>query len=181
MPEDTGAAAETSPRIQARMARDLAAWLDARSGRMLTGGRNQQAITELGLWRMALDAELRTIRLTVPQAACIADVLDGTMITASIAGSLPVAYAECAVAFEAAKDSPIPEESAYGPTWGIDEDQLLAYLRRLSPVADHALRDAIASWREQDLDATVAGFAQVGLRVVDVDPAGETKSGGSGI
>ncbi len=53
----------------------------------------------------------------------------------------------------------------------IDEQELLAYLRRLSPVADHALADAIARWREQSLDATVDGFGKVGLRVVEIHPA----------
>jgi hypothetical protein len=37
---------------------------------------------------------------------------------------------------------------------------------KLRPVADHALADAIARWREQGLDATVDGFAKAGLRVV---------------
>jgi hypothetical protein len=168
---DSGPAAEANPRIQARVANHLAEWLDGRARRMYGGGRNQQAITELGLWKMALDAELRKIRLTVPQAECIAEVLDGTLLTTSIAGSLPLVYAECAGAFDIARDSPIPESAAYGTRWGIDEQELLAYLRRLSPVADHALADAIARWREQDLPATVDGFAKVGLRVIAIDPA----------
>jgi hypothetical protein len=171
MSADAGPASGDNSRIQARLANHLAEWLDGRAERMHGGGRNQQAITELGLWRMALDAELRKIRLTVPQAACIADVLDGTLLPASIAGSLPLVYAECASAFDIVRDTPIPGGNAYGATWNIDEQELLAYLRRLSPVADHALADAIARWREHNLDATVDGFAQVGLRVVDVEPA----------
>jgi hypothetical protein len=171
MPADTGASAEANQRIQARVANQLAEWLDGRAARMHGGGRNQQAITELGLWKMALDAELRQIRLTVPQASCIADVLADTLLTTSIAGSLPLVYAECSSAFDIARDAPIPESAAYGIRWGIEEQELLTYLRRLSPVADHALADAIARWREQDLDATVDGFAQVGLRVVEIDAA----------
>lgn len=167
---DSGSAAEANPRIQARVANHLAEWLDGRAERMHGGGRNQQAITELGLWKMALDAELRKIRLTVPQASCIADVLEGTLLITSIAGSLPLVYAECSSAFDIARDTPIPESATYGTRWGIDEQELLAYLRRLSPVADHALADAIARWREQNLHLTVDGFAQVGLRVVEADP-----------
>jgi hypothetical protein len=171
MPADAGSTAGDTPRIQARLASHLAEWLDGRAERMHGGGRNQQAITELGLWRMALDAELRKIRLTVPQAACIADVLDGALLPVSIAGSLPLVYAECASAFDIARATPIPEGNTYGAIWNIDEQELLAYLRRLSPVADHALADAIARWREQNLDATVDGFAKIGLHVVDVEPA----------
>jgi hypothetical protein len=170
MPADAESAAGANRRIQARLANQLAEWLDGRADRMHGGGRNQQAITELGLWMMALDAELRKIRLTVPQASCIADVLDGTLLLASIAGSLPLVYAECASAFDIARATPIPEGNTYGAIWNIDEQELLAYLRRLSPVADHALADAIARWREQNLDATVNGFAKAGLRVVDVEP-----------
>ena len=65
MPADAGPASGDNSRIQARLANQLAEWLDGRAERMHGGGRNQQAITELGLWRMALDAELRKIRLTV--------------------------------------------------------------------------------------------------------------------
>ena len=118
---------------------------------------------------MALDAELRKIRLTVPQAACIADVLDGTLLPVSIAA----AFRWCTPSAPAPSTSSATPRSPRGTptaTWNIDEEELLAYLRRLSPVADHALADAIARWREHNLDATVDGFAQVGLRVVDVEP-----------
>ena len=168
MSPDSDATADANPRLQVRLANQLATWLDGRADRMHSGGRNQQAITELGLWKMALDAELRKIMLTVPQASCIADVLNDSLLTTSIAGSLPVVYAECAGAFATARDSPIPDDHAYGTKWGFDEQELLDYLRRLSPVADHALHDAITRWREQNLEPTVEGFAQAGLRVVEI-------------
>lgn len=154
-----------NPRLQARLNDDDALWLAERSELMRTGSHNHQAILELSMWRGALAVELRRIRLTLAQASCIADVCNGWLMDATF-GSL--VYAECYDAFKIARDVSAglnPEISSFGAKWEIDEQALLDYLRDLNPVADHALRYAIVCWWQQNLDATVEGFAKVGLRV----------------
>jgi hypothetical protein len=165
----------TDDRIQVRAGGELGRWLDDRANRMHAGSRHIQARSELELWHSALSSELRRIRLTLAQASCIADVCNGWMLDAAMAGSLPLVYAECYDAFRIARDVPAglnPDISSYGAKWGPEdsdpaawEQELLGYLRPLSPTADHALRDAISRWWAQDLDPTVEGFAKVGLRV----------------
>lgn len=169
----------TDGRLQVRVSDTLAAWLNDRAARMHAGSANVQARSELELWHSALGAELRRIRLTLAQASCIADVCNGWMMDAAIAGSFPLVYAECYDAFRIARDVAPglnPDISSYGAKWQAEgddagpaewEQELLGYLRNLSPAADHALRDAISCWWEQDLEPTVEGFAKVGLRVTD--------------
>ncbi|SDT74270.1 hypothetical protein [Actinoplanes derwentensis] len=153
-------------RIQARISNpETAAWLKGRTERMFTPSHHQQAVIELGLWRSALALELRRIRLTVAQASCIADVLTGTAIDATLGGTV---YMSLADGFTIARDTPVPDLASYGRKWDVDEKELLEYVGRLSPVADHALRDAIARWwTDEDSEASVEGFAQVGLTVID--------------
>jgi hypothetical protein len=154
-------------RIQTRISDELADWLADRDERMHTGTVHIQARTELDMWRMALRGELRRIRLTVSQANCIADVLNTPLLSPAIAASVPLVYYDCADAFDLARASPIPgDESSYGAKWGIDEAALLDYLRRLGPVADHALHDAVSRWWHIDAEPTVDGWAAVGLTVV---------------
>lgn len=167
----------TDGRLQVRVGDTLAEWLEDRAQRMHTGSANIEARSELELWHSALSAELRRIRLTLAQASCVADVCNGWMLDATMAGSLPLVYAECYDAFQIARDVAPglpPDVSSYGAKWGPEgsdpatwEQQLLDYLRALGPAADHALRDAISRWWEQDLDRTVDGFAEVGLRVTE--------------
>ncbi|MFD5615142.1 hypothetical protein [Kitasatospora sp. NPDC127060] len=171
-------------RIQTRVSDELAAWLDDRDQRMMTGTVHIQAKLELGMWRGALAAELRRIRLTLNQANCIADILNGTLITPALAGSAPLVYYEVADAFQLVRDSPLPyEESTYGAKWEIDEQALLTYLRSLGPTADHALHDAVSRWWAADHKDTREGWAAVGLTVVP-DPVrnedgGEDTTGSS--
>lgn len=169
-----------NPRLQIRLTDQdpLAAWLDSRSERMATGSRSKQALYELALWHSSLDLELRRIRLTVPQARCIADVCNTWMLDTTTGVSIGLVYAECDDAFRLAREAP-GGISSYGAQHGIDEKELLDYLARLSPVADHALRDAIARWWQDDgREDSVEGFARVGLRVTDTDTA-ETAGGPS--
>jgi hypothetical protein len=158
------------PRIQVRLDDGLAGWLADRTERMHIGSGNQQARVELGMWRDALAAELRRIRLTLAQASCIADVCNGWLMSPGIASRLGMVYAECYDAFRIARDTPVPDLSSYGTKWGIDEKELLDYLGTLGPAADHALQDAISRWWEHSQDASVDGFARVGLRVTDDPP-----------
>lgn len=172
---------EANPRIQARLTDDMAEWLDGRAARMNTGSRaeqasrSQQAISELILWRTVLDIELRRIRLTLAQASCIADVRNGFMLdAATLSSSLGLVYVDCYAAFRLAREAG-GETRTYGAKHApvdVDaakwEQDLLDYLGRLSPAADHALRDAIARWWALPDDPELSNtdrFALVGLRV----------------
>lgn len=165
---------------------DLAEWLRERAGRMpfvsdrrSTEGSaaSGQARTELALWRMALGAELSRIRLTLAQASCVADVMNGSVLDASLGASLGLVYAECYDAFRLAREvrpGVMSDISSYGAKWGPEgcdaakwEQDLLDVLGALGPVADHALRDAIARWWATDGDPTAEGFAGVGMRVTE--------------
>jgi len=150
--------------VHVRLDGETAAWLAGRADRMSTGSHHQQARTELGLWRTVLGAELRRIRLTLPQARCVADVLHGTLTNPAVASGAGLAYAECYDAFRIARATPGGE--SYGAKHGVDEQELLDYLATLGPAADHALRDAIARWWAQpDPGDSPEGFAAAGLQV----------------
>jgi hypothetical protein len=154
----------------------LAEWLDDRTERMMTGSIDIQARIELGIWRGALAGELRRIRLTVDQVNCLADVMNGTIMDAALAGSAGMVFYNAADAFQLARDTPFPGESSYGAKWGIDENELLEYVQRLGPTADHALHDAISRWWQTNAEPTVEGWATVGLTVApspDDDDEGE--------
>jgi len=153
--------------------RDLAAWANRRDH--LKPGEpspSVQAKAELALWRGAREAELARITLTIKQACCLGDVLNGHPGHNAIATGIGIAYAECFDAFRLARSGPVPDLSSYGAKWGPEgsnpqawEDDLLRVLSGLGPVADWVLRDAIARWWEEDQPATAEGFAAVGLRV----------------
>lgn len=159
-------------RITTRLPDTLAEWLEGRTDRMMTGSLDIQARLELGMWRGALTAELRRIRLTVDQANCLADVMNGSVLDAALAGSAPIVFYNAADAFQLARDTPFPGESSYGEKWGIDEKELLEYLQRLGPTADHALHDAISRWWNTRAEPTVEGWATVGLTVAPASDPG---------
>lgn len=166
-------------RIQARVSEDVAAWLAERDERMFSGGTGLQAKVELGIWKDALAAELRRIRLTLNQANCLADILNGTMISAGVAGRVPVVLMEASDAFHLAREEPLAyDEVPYGTKWDIDEKKLTEYLRTLGPTADHALQDAVSRWWQTDAEATVEGWATVGLTVVPDPHTGDASSPG---
>lgn len=152
-------------RVTTRLSEDVAEWLEDRTDRMNTGSTDIQARLELGMWRTALAGELRRIRLTVDQANCLADVMNGSLMDAALAGSAGIVFYNAADAFQLARDTPFPGESSYGAKWSIDEKELLEYLQRLGPTADHALHDAITRWWKTDAEPTVEGWATVGLTV----------------
>ena len=167
----------TDNRLQVRIDGNLAAWLATRAGLMHNGGSPDspalQARIELGLWQSVLHLELRRIRLTLPQARVIAAVCNGWLLDAAIAGGPGLVFAECYDAFRIAREKDSLGISSYAAQYGIDEQALLDYLGSLGPAADAALRDAIVRWWEDDREDTVEGFDKVGLRVTDVDAAGE--------
>lgn len=166
--------------VHFRVSETIAKWLDTRAG--LNGpddqddgaredarrrSRHGQAKTELEMWHSVLTTELKRIRLTVEQASCLADILNGVLTTPGVGVSMGLAWMECTDAFSLATGI-----SSYGRKWGPEgcdpdkwEADFLDYLRDLGPAADTALRYAIAEWWQRRLEATAGGFAAVGLRV----------------
>ncbi|HJX88731.1 MAG TPA: hypothetical protein VJ277_14285 [Gemmatimonadales bacterium] len=155
--------------VSFRPSPDLADWLGGRADRMHAASPGEQARIELGMWRDLLAMELRRIRLTLPQASCIADILGGHLMSPGLGYRPGLVYAEVADAFHIAAEGPVPGCSTYGEKWGIDEDALLAYLAELNPAADHALMDALCRWWAQDSEPTQEGFAKVGITVIPAE------------
>jgi hypothetical protein len=59
--------------------------------------------------------------VTLAQASCLADVLNGVLIQPGISLRPGMVHAEASDVFQIARDRPIPDESSYGTKWGIDE------------------------------------------------------------
>lgn len=154
-------------RIQTRVSERLVEWLLDRANRLGSGGSiHMQAGHDLDMLRALLARELGRIRLTVNEANCVADILNGTMLSAGEMAAFPAVATDVAEAFQLAREEAFPGEVSYGEKWGIDEDRLVSYLRALGASADHALADAISRWWAADDHAgTVEGWARVGLRV----------------
>jgi hypothetical protein len=108
-----------------------------------------------------LKLELRRIPLTVGEAGCIADVLNGALVLSPpVLG--PVLYAELSDAFSFAQGG-----ASYGTKWSIDEQALAKRMLAIGPTADLALRIAIAQWwKTPDKRSDEAGFRAVGLNIV---------------
>jgi len=164
-PRPSGRGEVNDNRVQVRLDDTAAAWLAGRAARMHGGSTHQQARAELGLWHAVLDAELRRIRLTGAELACVADVAGGSLIRPVVSAGIGAVYAQCYDAFRVAREHDPARISSYGAKHGIGEQDLLDRLGALGPAADHALADAISRWWAGDLDATAEGFAAVGLRV----------------
>jgi hypothetical protein len=152
-------------RIQFRAGGRLFAFLSLRALRMGTRSADLQARTEIEIWRDVMRAELRTIPLTVAEASCLAGILkDHSPSRHPSPSVLGICYAECEQAFQLAHDIP-----GGGQPWpDVNQDTLLAKLRRLGPAADLALEDAIADWHapHRKGTATADGFTEVGLRII---------------
>ena len=144
-----GRPATGSVRVEFRASAPAAAFLASRRDRMpgeQAGSLDTQARTELELWQSVLAAELARIRLTLPQAAAIADVLGGPQMTAGISPGIGRVFAQCHEAFTLARSGPAGDYGSYGRKHGFNEDDLLRYLGSLGPAADHALADAFSRW-----------------------------------
>ena len=153
-------------RIVFRADTDLLAWLEGRADRTHAfPSPSLQAKAELDLWRTVLQMELRRFPLTLAEASCLADVLNGHLPSPGVSSGIGIVYAECADAFALARNTPLPGESSYAAKWGIEEKDLLERLERLGPAADMALSDAFARWWAADHEPTPEGFTAVGLRV----------------
>lgn len=156
----------TDNRVQVRVSPATAEWLGARATRMHTASIHAQAKTELDMWQTVLQFELRRIRLTLAEASCLADIMNGTLLQPGVGTSLGIAYAEVYDGFRLARATG-GDISSYGAKWELDEQTMLDKLAALGPAADHALCDAIIRWWEGGHDPDVAGFAAVGLTVTE--------------
>jgi hypothetical protein len=164
------------PRIQIRrLPGRLATFLAERQALMLAGGPagqsgplSRQVVTELNLLADLLTEELRRIRLTLPQACAIADVLNHPILETFVGVGTGLVYGACYEEFQHAREfGPVPGLSSYGVKHGFDEDELLDYLSKLGPAADAALRWAICRFWANDNDGSYAeAFAAAGLRIV---------------
>lgn len=153
-------------------------WLDRQAELTHAGTRHAAAKAVVEAFPDLLAAELHRVRLTLAQACCLGDVLNGSMFEMHFGTRLGLAYAECYDAFRLAREDtsgnplPVPHLSSYGAKWGPEgsdpvkwEQDLLDLLGRLGPAADLALRGAVAAWWDEGQPGTAAGFASVGLLV----------------
>jgi len=149
-------------RYQVYISDDLADWLTERAsrGHVTSGGGAatvpRAAAHELGRWRAHLAAELRSTTWTLGQLGCLADVLNGSIITDDATGA--VIALELQDAFEGT-------EGAYGVKWGIDEDALLAKAGALGPTASTVLADTVAAWWKSSSEHTAEAWTDLGVRV----------------
>jgi hypothetical protein len=136
-------------------------WLAERAVTMNSSSLDDQACVELAVWHDVMLSELRNLRktLTLAQACCLAEILRDIPVTSRLGR---VAHTEARDTFATTRDSAAAK-------WGIDEKALLGLLWQLTPVADHALRDAIARWRQGGHEPTAEGFAAVGLVVTSTN------------
>jgi hypothetical protein len=183
------AASTAAPNVQFRARGGLDAWLASRQERTILAGAGslgEQARLELHMLGDLLAAELRAMQpVPLAWAHALTEVSGGDQMSAGIAqvredGSLrPVLWAEWIVCRHDATASGHPGNT-FAARYGLDEDDLDAWLRSLSPARDHAVRDALSRWwaqvwpmdgariGEEDGEfqaVSAAGFAIVGLRV----------------
>ncbi len=153
-------------RVQTRVDRDTFGWLTDRADRMRTGSHHLQAKHELALWRAVLAAELGRLRLTLPEATCLAGILRRTTLDTTLPdGPVGLVYLEVFAAFQRARETPLPGEATHADACGVDEESLLRRLGQLGPAGDHALRDAFTRWWLQDGRPTADEFTDFGLTI----------------
>lgn len=153
----------TDNRIQVRIPEggDLDQWLTNRSERMLSGSVSVQARTELELWHIVIDGELRRLRMPLAWMNCIGDILNSSMLDSTIGTDTGIIWHEAHDAFRLATGI-----SSYGAKWAINEKDLLDWLEKLGPAADHALRDAVSRWWETNQEPTKEGWRAVEVIVI---------------
>jgi hypothetical protein len=142
---------------------DLRAWLlGLQELSFSPASAGQAAREELTTWRAVQQMALRRHVLPLSWACLLADVLNGTITHPGIGALLALELED------AFRPDVLGRSDQYGDKHGVDEASLLAWARELDPVSDLALRRAFAAWwSDQASEATVAGFATVGLRCID--------------
>ena len=134
--------------------KDLAAWMVGRAERSMSpSGLSARTRTEIILWRTALGLELSRQRWTLDELAVIAQACNGVVMSDALGVSAGLVAVEVS-------DMISREGSA-------DGDELVGRLMRLGPTADHALADAVCRWWIAGGDHTIAGWAAVGVRVLE--------------
>lgn len=152
-----------STQVQYRASDYLATWLTDTASISFEGDSvGLAARSAAEMWVTALSESLKVAApLTVSEWSCVADVMNGTILSHAF-GALIVA--ELSDAF--APDR-LQRTNAYGDKWGIDEKRLVQWALNLGPVADYAVRRAMALWWNVDSSATAEGFAALGLPVAE--------------
>jgi hypothetical protein len=118
----------------------------------------------LGVLRYAMGAELSAMAFTEAEAMAMANVHSSTIVFLALGN---IAYEEMAEAFGEARPG-AGGPSCHESHFSVDEQLLLEKLRAASPLADLALRLALARWwglpaERRDVD----GYRSVGINIVD--------------
>lgn len=153
----------TDNRVQFRADTDMQTWLQDRNARLARPAHlSMGAQSELRLWRQVLTLELRHTGWTVNELCVLADLSNAAvfdaMLTAHLAADL--------------KDAIEYYPGLYGERWDVDEMRLLAKVRTLGPVADHATREAMAQFWGQHHELDVhdpTTWQELGFRLI-ADP-----------
>lgn len=138
--------ADTDNRVAFRAPAELEEWVRGRNERLAQPvGLSRGVQRELDLWRSALKAEQARTSWTLDELGCMADVMNGSLLTPVVLGG--VVAMELGDAFSL-------DPGVWGSKWGIDEDELLRKVRGLSITADLATVDAIARfWDDTSVNA----------------------------
>lgn len=146
-------------RVQFRVDPETMTWLDQRTDVLAASHNLSTAVQrELSLWRLAMSYELQRTGWTIQELCLLADVASGALLDDSFGSNLAYQLQD-AIAYY---------PGVHGQKWDLDEGQLLAKVANLGPVADHAMRVAIARfWAATDKEARdPATWQELGLRTI---------------
>lgn len=151
-----------SEQTSVRVPEDLADWLRERAAAYMTlDGIGKSLVSAAGTLRDLEAVELRRLAFTLPEACLLAEASGGPMLQVGVGTVLWMEVADMTRGLE----------DHYGAHHGFDDSTevgaLLAKLSALGPTADLALRAALSRWWDNDLPATVEGFGEVGIRVLE--------------
>lgn len=172
----TTSASGRTPRLAVALPPDTRAWID-----MMAHWVSEPPAATVSILLDAiheiLSRELRRVPLTVAEADALTSIVGNDFHHGiSVAGLRT--FASVSEAFDLAHQS-LGGISSYADKFSIDEDQLLAKLRRLGPTADLALRIALAQFVDGDtnVDAPTAEtntptmkYRAAGLTIIDNPP-----------
>ena len=119
------------------------------------------------LWDQALVAELSRVRLTIEEARWLTENCSPALVPAADGNHL---HAEVAEALRRRPQTAIGHGlrgDRTTRTAPVDGNELLLRLAQLGPTADYAVRAALAQWHARGRTGTAAGFAAVGLNVLE--------------
>lgn len=147
-------------------------WLRDRQERLGTVALGRQGVVEWQLLRELMAAELTQESWSLHEMAVLAAALQGCIPDIGLTPS-----AKPALLYEDVRDWLEDTDDAGR---GDDEatQELLARLKVLSPIREHALVDAVSRWWHHGYGHTPEGWAEVGVRVAEQHPTqGAARSG----